>query len=192
MCAARGIDIDLSRIPLDDKPRLRAPGAGRNGRRVPGGKAGHAPGAGRHAARPLRGHHRAGRALPPGSDGQHPDLLRAQARQRGARLYPSQARADPARDVRRHHLPGTGDADRPGARRLLARRSRSPAPRDGQEDPRRDGGAARALRLRRGRARRRARPGRDDLRAAANVSPTTASTRATRRPMRWSPIRPPT
>ncbi len=34
--------------------------------------------------------------------------------------------------------------------------------------------------------------GRGDLRTAARSSPTTASTRATRRPMRWSPTRPPT
>ena len=51
-----------------------------------------------------------------------------------------------AGDARRHRLPGTGDADRAGAVRLFARRSRSAAPRHGQEDPRRDGPAARALR----------------------------------------------
>ncbi len=38
-------------------------------------------------------------------------------------------------DLRRHHLPGTGDADRAGHGRLLARRSRPVAPRHGQEDP---------------------------------------------------------
>ncbi len=76
----RGIDIDLATIPLDDTKDLRAAGARGSGRRVPTGKRGHAPRAARHAAGPLRGHHRAGRALPPRSDGQHPDLLRAQAR----------------------------------------------------------------------------------------------------------------
>ena len=40
-------------------------------------------------------------------------------------------------NLRRHHLPGTGDADRAGAGRLFAGRGRSAAPRDGQEDPRR-------------------------------------------------------
>ena len=65
--------------------------------------------------RPLRGHHRAGRALPAGADGQYPDLLRPQARRGGARLHPPEARADPARDLRRHRLSGTGDAGRAGA-----------------------------------------------------------------------------
>ena len=68
---------------------------GGSGRRVPTGKRGHAARAARHAARPLRGHHRAGRALSPGPDGEHPDLLRAQARHGEAGLHPSQARADP-------------------------------------------------------------------------------------------------
>ena len=39
---------------------------------------------------------------------------------------------------------------------------------------------------------RREGPGRGDLRIARASSPITASTRATRRPMRWSPTRPPT
>ena len=47
-------------------------------------------------------------------------------------------------DLRRHRLSGTGDAGRADSRRLFARRSRSAAPRDGQEDPKRDGGAAQA------------------------------------------------
>ena len=103
-----------------------------------------------HAPRPFRGHHRAGRALSPGPDGEHPDLLRAQARQGAARIHSSQARAGAARDLRRHRLSGTGDGGRAAALRLLARRSRPAAPRDGQEDPHRDGGAAQALRRRRG------------------------------------------
>ena len=41
------------------------------------------------------------------------------------------------RHLRRHRLPGAGDADRAGARRLLARRRRQPAPRHGQEEDRR-------------------------------------------------------
>ena len=77
-------------------------------------------------------------------------------------------------------------------RRLLARRSRSPAPRHGQEDPRRDGGAARPLRLRRGRQRRRPRPGRIDLRAAGEVRRVRLPEGPRRAPMRWSPTRPPT
>ena len=171
---------------------LRDAGEGRRGRRVPGGKPGHAARAGRHAARPLRGHHRAGGAVSPGPDGEHSDLLRAQARRRGAGISASHAGADPEGDLRRHHLPGTGDADRAGHGRLFARRRRPAAPRDGQEDPHRDGEAARALRRRRGQERRR-RAGRPT--PSSNCwrnSPTTASTRATPRPTRCCRTRPPT
>ena len=118
---------------------------------------------------PLRGHHRAGRALPAGPDGEHPDLLRAQARQGAARIHPSEARADAARDLRDHHLPGAGDGDRAASLRLLARRGRPPAPRHGQEDPQRDGGAAQALRRRRGRGRRREGAGGGDLRGLREI-----------------------
>ncbi len=74
-----------------DRRRAELPdaGAGRRGRRVPGGKPGHAARADRHAPRPFRGHHRAGGAVSPGPDGQHPDLLRAQARRRGAGISAS-------------------------------------------------------------------------------------------------------
>ena len=72
--------------PARRREDLRDAGARRDGRRVPGGKRRHAQGAGRDARRPVRGHHRAGRALPARPDGQHPDLLRAQARPRKARL----------------------------------------------------------------------------------------------------------
>ena len=79
------------------------------------------------------------------------------------------------------------------SRRLFARRGRPAAPRDGQEDPKRDGRAARALRRRRGRARRSSKRQADAIfELLARSSPTTASTRATRRPTRWSPTRPPT
>ena len=64
---------------------LRDARARRDGRRVPGGKRRDAQGAGRDARRPVRGHHRAGRALSPRPDGEHPDLLRAQARPGGRR-----------------------------------------------------------------------------------------------------------
>ena len=101
------------------------------------------------AARPLRGHHRAGRALPPGPDGPDSGVHRAQARQ--ARRVPRPAPgADPRADLRHHGLPGAGDADRAGDRRLHARRRRPAAPRDGQEEARGDGAAARHLRRRRG------------------------------------------
>ena len=77
--------------PARRRQDLRDAGARRDGRRVPGGRAGHAARADRHAAGPLRGHHRAGRALPARPDGEHPDLLRAQARQGAARLHPSRS-----------------------------------------------------------------------------------------------------
>ena len=73
--------VDPARRSEDLRPAV----AGRSGRRVPAGKPGHAPGAARHEAGPFRGHHRAGGALPAGPDGQHPDLLRAQARRRSSR-----------------------------------------------------------------------------------------------------------
>ncbi len=109
-----------------------------------------------------------------------------------AGIHPSEARADPARDLRRHRLSGTGDAGRAGSGRLLARRGRSAAPRHGQEDPQRDGEAAQPLRQRLRRARHRQARRRMRSSSCSNASPTTASTRATPRPMRWSPIRPPT
>ena len=65
-------------------------------------------------------------------------------------------RADPGADVRRDGLPGAGDADRAGDRRLHAGRRRPAAPRDGQEEARGDGEAPRHLR--RGRGRRTACP----------------------------------
>ena len=78
-------------------------------------------------------------------------LHRAQARPQGRRLRSARAEADPRRNLRRHPVSGAGDADLQPPRRLLARRSRPAAPRHGQEEGRRDGRAARALRQ--GRAR---------------------------------------
>ena len=56
------------------------------------------------------------------------------------------ARRHPRRDLRHLRLPGAGDAGGADARRLFARRRRSAAPRDGQEDPVGDGRPARDLR----------------------------------------------
>ena len=138
---------DRSRAhPARRREDLRHAVARRGGRHLPGGKCGHAQGAGRHEARPYRGHYRAGGALPPRPDGEHPDLQCAQARRGGDRLDPSQDRSSGEGNPGRHRLPGTGDADRAGASRIFARRSRPSAPRHGQEDPRRDGRAARAFR----------------------------------------------
>ena len=97
LVAARGVEINLSRIPLDDAKTYREPGPRRDRRGVPGGKPGHAAGPRRHAAGPLRGPDRAGRALPSRPDGQHPHLLRAQARPRADRVPASQARSRSSR-----------------------------------------------------------------------------------------------
>ncbi len=52
---------------------------------------------------------------------------------------------DPGGNLWNHGLPGTGDADRPEDGRLQPGRRGFAAPRDGQEDPRGDGTAARDL-----------------------------------------------
>ena len=155
-------------------------------------KGGHAARAGRHAAGPLRGHHRAGRALPAGPDGEHPDLLRAQARPRAGRLHASEAEPileatygvityqeqvqQIAKDLAGYTL---GEAD-------LLRRAM------GKKIKKRDGRAARRLPRRRRRARHRARRTPKRSSTPARNSPNTASTSRTRRPMRCSPTRPPT
>ena len=90
----RGIDVDLPALPLDDQKSLRAARQGRHGRRVPAGMHGHARELEAAEARPLRGHHRHGGALPPRPDGQHPDLHQPQAR-RGAGRLPASACSKP-------------------------------------------------------------------------------------------------
>ena len=82
----RGIDIDLAKLPLDDRKTLRAAGQGRHGRRVPARRHGHAREPQAAEARPLRGHHRHGGALPPRPHGQHPHLHQPQARGGAGRL----------------------------------------------------------------------------------------------------------
>ena len=111
---------------------------------------------------------------------------------RAARLHPSQARAGPARDLRRHRLSGTGDAGGADPRRLFARRSRPAAPRHGQEDPqaRCRSSAAASCPAASSAASTAGRPRRSS--SCSSASPITASTRATPPPTRWSPIRPPT
>ena len=105
------------------------------------------------AADPVRGHHRAGRAVPAGSDGADPGVRRPQDRPRARRVPGPAARAHPGADIRRDGVPGTGDADRAGDRRLHAGRRRPAAPRDGQEESRGNGQAPRHLRRRRGKER---------------------------------------
>ena len=118
----RGIAIDLAALPLDDKPTYAMLSRGETvgvfqveGQGMRRALVGMKPDR-------LGGPDRAGRALPARSDGQHPDLQRAQARGGAAGLSASAARADPEGDLRRHHLSGAGDADRAGALGLFARR----------------------------------------------------------------------
>ena len=85
------------------------------------------------------------------------------------------------RDFRGHRLSGAGDAGGTAARRIFARRSRSAAPRDGKEDSQRDAETTQPLRVRLRRARHRAGPGRDDIRAARALCRLRISTRVSRR-----------
>ena len=80
-------------------------------------------------------------------------------------LHP-QPRSDAEADVRRDPLPRAGHADRADSGGLLARRRGSAASRHGQEEARRDGGAA-----------RRVPQGRDGARRRAWRAPTTSSIR---------------
>ena len=72
-------------------------------------------------------------------------------------------------DLRRDPVPRASDADRAGARGLLARRRGPAAARDGQEEARGDGAAARGVRQGRDRARRRARARGPHLRPDGDV-----------------------
>ena len=123
MINRNGTKFDLADIPIDDETDLRDAGAGRRGRRVPGGIRRHAAGAGRHAARPLRGPHRARRALPAGPDGQHPDLLRPQGRARAGRVSP------PACSSRSSRRPTASSPTRSRCSRSPGRSPAIPSPR---------------------------------------------------------------
>ncbi len=108
----------------------------------------------RHARRspPLQAHHRrrshrSQRPLPSRPDpGRHDRRLhRAQVGPPRRRIPLPRTRAHPARDPRRHRLPGAGHADQLRHRWLLPRRRRPAPPRHGQKRSRRDGQAARHL-----------------------------------------------
>jgi DNA polymerase-3 subunit alpha len=117
-------------------------------RRVPVRIARHARPAAARAADAFRGHHCAGGAVSPGTDGADPRLRRAQAGPAARRVSGQAARADPRPDIRRHGVPGTGDADRADDRRLHAGRRRPAASRDGQEKAGGNGQASRRFRRR--------------------------------------------
>ncbi len=130
----------------------------------------------------------AGRALGRHGRRVHP----AQAGQEERALHPARDQADPGGDLRRHRLPGAGDADRRRRRRLHHGRGRRAAQGDGQEERRGDGQAEGEVRRRRREARRGrgARP--RSCGTTSSPSPATASTRATAWPTPCSPTRPPT
>jgi DNA polymerase-3 subunit alpha len=92
------------------KRGLRTAPTRRDGRGVPARirrDAAHAVGGEAHQ---FRRHHRAGRALSPGADGQYPTVRRAQERARADRLSTSPARRHPRRNLWHLRLSGTGDA----------------------------------------------------------------------------------
>ncbi len=105
----------------------------------------------------------------PGADGQYSALHRLQEGRGAAGLSASADRADPEGNLRHHGLSGAGDADRPGALGLFAGRSRSSAPRHGQEDQVRNGRAEGALRQGRHGQGHRGAPGRLHLRAGGEI-----------------------
>jgi hypothetical protein len=103
----------------------------------------------------------------------------AEARQGADPVSAPRARADPARHLRRHRLPGAGDADRAGARRLLPRRRRQPPPRHGQEEEGGHGARARAVPSRRAHGGHRRRAPRRRSSTSWRRSPPTGSTIST-------------
>ncbi len=74
-----------------------------------------------HEARPLRGHHRPGRPLPPRPDEREPAhrVRRPQERPGPGQLHPPRRHRDPRGVLRPADLPGAGAEDRPEDRRLL-------------------------------------------------------------------------
>ena len=138
-CAARGIEIDLSAIPLDDAKTYallaRAEAVGIFQLESQGM---------RRALLDMRPDRFEDiialvALYRPGPMANIPTYCARKHGTGAAGIHPSQARAGPARDLRRHRLSGTGDAGRADARRLFARRGRPAAARHGQEDPQRDG-----------------------------------------------------
>ena len=79
---ARGVDHRHRRHPARRRQDLRALRQRPDRRRLPGGIDRHAHRAPPAQAHLHRGHHRAGRALPPRPDGEHPEVLQRQERPR--------------------------------------------------------------------------------------------------------------
>ena len=166
---ARGVAVDIGAIPLDDPKsyELYASAATVAVFQVEIHR--HAFGAPPAQADLHRGHRRAGRALPPRPDGEHPEVLQRQERPRTPRKHSPLHRPGPRRDPGHHRLPGAGDGDRPQDGGLLARRRRPAAPGDGQEDPGGDGRREAEVPQGRRRERRRQGQGRGGLEPARQV-----------------------
>ena len=114
-----------------------------------------------------------------------------QRRKRGEEpvtLRAARARADSRADVRRHHLPGTGDAHRAGAGGHLARRSRRAAQSGRQEGRGAHSRGARQVRREVGRARLRPHGSSRSWRGRSRRSAATASTSRTPSRIRSSRI----
>ena len=141
------------RHPARRPEGLRAHQPRRHRRRLPDGVVGLHRDGDQDEALAVRGRHRRGRALParaarPEARGRPDDgrrLHRPQARPREGRLPPPRSADRPGADLRRHRLPGAGDADLAGPRGLQPRPRRPPPPRHGQEEGRGDGEGARGL-----------------------------------------------
>ncbi len=145
--------LDISALPMDDKATYALMSEAQDHGGVPAGIPWHEGSHSPAPARPVRGHRGAGGAVPPGSAGVghgrrlHRPQAQSQRSTRAAhRLSASPVAAGDGTHVRRHPVPGTGDADRAGARRLHARRRRPFAQRHGQEEARGNGQAAFDLR----------------------------------------------
>ena len=179
----RGIEIDLSRIPLDDAKTYEHLRLGETVGIFQVESQGMRRALVDMQPDRFEDHHRAGRAVSAGPDGEYPDLLRAQARPGADRIPASKAAADIGSDIRRHHLSGTGDADRARSRGLfslgdadLLRRAMGKKIRKEMEAHRErfiSGAVERGIERW---------PSRSDLRSLRERSPTTASTRAMPRP----------
>jgi DNA polymerase-3 subunit alpha len=159
-----------------------------SGRRVPGGKCGHAQGAARHEAGPIEDIIALVALYRPGPMENIP-TYNARKHGRGNRLDPSQDRSSAGRDAGRHRLSGAGDADRAGLagytlgeadllRRAMGKKIK--AEMDQRE---------RFVTARSSAAYRNSR--RISSSTCWRNSPTTASTSRTPPPMRWSPTRRP-
>ncbi len=148
----KGIDIPIDRLPLDDAPTYEILNKGNTVGDLPVGierDARFVP----EVPDQLGGaYHGVDCAVPPGTDGTDSGIHQAAAWGGEDRIRAPVAGADMQRDLRDHGVPGAGDASGPGARGLHAGRRRPASPRDGQEEGRGDGEAAREIRegLRRG------------------------------------------